>query len=124
MYNMIQVSGIEPSLSSCLFILPCFIEVPVFIVNNIDPDHTPRSAASDLGLIWVYTFSQCPFYERLGINGLILLGGIIPQDRFTYQRNMIAPNTPSLVIIMLGNTACCVVAIGFLTFNIYYRNNR
>ena len=30
--------------------LPCFIEIPVFNASCIDPDQTPRSAASDLGL--------------------------------------------------------------------------
>ena len=29
---------------------PCFIEIPVFNANNVDPDQTPRSEASDLGL--------------------------------------------------------------------------
>ena len=27
-----------------------FIEIPVDIENSVDPDQTPRSAASDLGL--------------------------------------------------------------------------
>ena len=30
--------------------LPCFIEIPVFNANSVDPDQTPRSAAPDLGL--------------------------------------------------------------------------
>ena len=30
--------------------LPCFIEIPVLNADNVDPDQTPRSAASDLGL--------------------------------------------------------------------------
>ena len=32
-----------------LFFLPCIIEIPVFNANIVDPDQTPRSAASDLG---------------------------------------------------------------------------
>ena len=28
----------------------CFIEIPIFRANSEDPDQTPRSAASDLGL--------------------------------------------------------------------------
>ena len=31
-------------------LLPCFIKITVFNVNSIDPDQTPHSAASDLGL--------------------------------------------------------------------------
>ena len=31
-------------------LLPCFIEIPVFHANSEDPDQTPPSAASDLGL--------------------------------------------------------------------------
>ena len=37
-------------LSLLLLLLPCFIEILVCIANSIDPDQTPRSAASDLGL--------------------------------------------------------------------------
>ena len=32
------------------FICPCFIEIPVLNANSVDPDQTPRSVASDLGL--------------------------------------------------------------------------
>ena len=31
-------------------LLPCFIEITVINANSVDPDQTPRSAASDLGL--------------------------------------------------------------------------
>ena len=37
----------------------------VLNADCVDPDHTPRSVASDLGL-----HCQCPFYGMLGINGL------------------------------------------------------
>ena len=30
--------------------IPCFIEIPLFNANSVDPNQTPRSAASDLGL--------------------------------------------------------------------------
>ena len=30
--------------------VPCVIEIPVLDANSVDPDQTPRSAASDLGL--------------------------------------------------------------------------
>ena len=48
----------------------------------------------------------------------------IPHDRFSYHRVMKAPDLPSLVLVMTGNTVCCVVALGFLWFNTYYRKNR
>ena len=32
------------------FLLPSFLEIPVFNANSVDFDQTPRSAASDLGL--------------------------------------------------------------------------
>ena len=35
---------------SLVLLLPCFIEILVFNANSVDPDQTPRSAASDLGL--------------------------------------------------------------------------
>ena len=31
-------------------LLPCFIEMPIFNANSVDPDQTPHSVASDLGL--------------------------------------------------------------------------
>ena len=33
-----------------VFLLPCFIEIPVVNANSVDPDQTPQNAASDLGL--------------------------------------------------------------------------
>ena len=35
---------------NCVLLLLCIIEIPVFNANSVDPDQTPRSAASDLGL--------------------------------------------------------------------------
>ena len=46
-------------------LLPYFVEISVLNANSIDPDQTPRSAASDLGLHY-----QCLFWETPGINGL------------------------------------------------------
>ena len=37
-------------MSGYFLLLPCFIEIPVFNANSLDPDQTPRFAASDLGL--------------------------------------------------------------------------
>ena len=36
--------------SGWFVLLPCFTEIPVLYANSVDPDQTPRSAASDLGL--------------------------------------------------------------------------
>ena len=33
-----------------ILIITCFIEMPVVNANSVDPDQTPRSVASDLGL--------------------------------------------------------------------------
>ena len=33
-----------------ILLLPCFTEMPVINANSVDPDQTPHSAASDLGL--------------------------------------------------------------------------
>ena len=33
-----------------LLLLPCFINIFVFNANSVDPDQTPHSAASDLGV--------------------------------------------------------------------------
>ena len=39
-----------------------FIEIPVFNANSIDPDQTPHSAASDLGL---HCFADVLFMRHL-----------------------------------------------------------
>ena len=36
------------------------MEIPVLNANNVDPDQTPRSAASDLGL---HRLQICPFLD-------------------------------------------------------------
>ena len=36
--------------SGYFLLSPSFIEIPLFYANSVDPDQTPRSAASDLGL--------------------------------------------------------------------------
>ena len=49
-------------LEGCLvrFLLsPCFTDVLVFNVNNVDTDRTPRSAASELGLHCLQMFLLC-----------------------------------------------------------------
>ena len=33
-----------------VLLLQCFIEIPVFNTNSVDPDQVPRTAASELGL--------------------------------------------------------------------------
>ena len=33
-----------------MMLLPCFIEMAAYSANTVDPDQTPRSAASALGL--------------------------------------------------------------------------
>ena len=45
---MDQVSYPGPSLPSCYQAI--FVEVTIFYANRIDPNQTPHSAASDLGL--------------------------------------------------------------------------
>ena len=36
----------------CFFLLlPCFVDIYDFNANSVDPDLTPRSAVSDLGLL-------------------------------------------------------------------------
>ena len=53
--ELFQLNSLDRSISSTrgvwLFLLiPCFIEIPVFNANSVDPDQTPRSVASDLGV--------------------------------------------------------------------------
>ena len=63
----LNIAGPFPiqGVSGYILLIPCFIECPLFNANREDPDQTPRSAASDLGL-----HCQCPFYGTLGLNGL------------------------------------------------------
>ena len=36
--------------SGYISLIPCCVESPLFNANSVDPDQTPRSVASDLGL--------------------------------------------------------------------------
>ena len=47
-----------------VFFVPCFIEIPVFNANNVDPDQTPRTAASDLGLHFLRLFHLWVNFEN------------------------------------------------------------
>ena len=40
---------LKERVTSYFLLLLCFIAIPVFNANSIDPDQTPRSVASDLG---------------------------------------------------------------------------
>ena len=46
-----------------VFIIPCFIESPVFNAKSVDPDQMPHSVASDLGLHCLLV----SFYGTLGV---------------------------------------------------------
>ena len=55
-------------MSGLFLLLPCLISIPDQNANRVDPDQTPRYAASDLG-------QHClpiPFYGTLGINGFMI----------------------------------------------------
>ena len=75
-------------LFSCVWLfilLPCFIEFLEFNTNSVDPDQTPRSAASDLGLhgllmslLWdIGLERQESKRELTNIASLVKYGGII-----------------------------------------------
>ena len=48
--------------------MACFLEIPIFKENDVYPDQTPHSAASDLGLHCTPK-SLYRFNRMLGING-------------------------------------------------------
>ena len=48
--NSLNKSISNIRVSGLLLSLLCFIEIPVFNANNVDPDQMPHSVASDLGL--------------------------------------------------------------------------
>ena len=54
-------------MSGWLLLSPCFTEIPVCNANNVNPDQTPRSAASDLGLHCMPMFL---FNGTLGLNAM------------------------------------------------------
>ena len=79
--------------SGQLLLLPCFIEITVLNANSVDPDQTPRSTASDLGL----HCCQCPFYGTLGLNGL----NITKTCLYIFD-----PLKPHFYIVKLGFAGC------------------
>ena len=54
------------------------MQIPVFIANSIDPDQTPHSAASDLGLHCL----SVSLYGTVGINELMPLPGMSCSQEF------------------------------------------
>ena len=53
--RLFHLSSLDESISNykgCLvsFLSQCFIYIPVLNANSVDPDQTPHSVASDLGL--------------------------------------------------------------------------
>ena len=56
--------------SGQILLLPCFIEIPVFLRR----------------LIWVYTVCHCPFYGTLGLNGLRPISHFVPQTKSTNSK--------------------------------------
>ena len=52
--GLVCLNSLDRSISNrkgvWLFLLLCFVEIPVRNANTVDPDQTPRSVASDLGL--------------------------------------------------------------------------
>ena len=47
--------------------MTCFIEIPEFKANSVDPDQTPRSVASVLGL---HCLPMSLLWNTIGINEL------------------------------------------------------
>ena len=63
-------NSLDQSISNCwvsgvlgFFLLLCFIEIPVFNANSVDPDQRTYSVASDLGL-------HCLPFTLLGVSRL------------------------------------------------------
>ena len=61
-------------------LLPCFINIPILNENSADPDRTPRSAASVLGLhglpmslLWDTGLKRVKLVYRIAILPLILM---------------------------------------------------
>ena len=62
-HNSLDRSISNSRVSGYFLLLLCFIEIPVFNASIVDPDQTPRSAASDLGL-------HCLPFTLLGVSRL------------------------------------------------------
>ena len=64
LYLHSSISNIRGVWLFLLLLLPFFIEIPVFNSNSEDPDQTPRTAPSDLGLHFL-PVSQCLWDAKL-----------------------------------------------------------
>ncbi|CAL1535774.1 unnamed protein product, partial [Lymnaea stagnalis] len=51
-------------------------------------------------------------------------GGRPPRDRFRYIFKKLPPERSAVIVVLVINTIGLIVAIGFLLFNIIYRNNK
>ncbi|KAL5006196.1 hypothetical protein ScPMuIL_015002 [Solemya velum] len=54
----------------------------------------------------------------------LFAGQIPPKDRFTYIEAYVTPSYTAVACVLLLNCIGCIVAVGFLVFNISYRHNR
>ena len=75
---------------------------------------------------WCIEHQSCSILNFLFLHTCYfkITDGEIPADRFTYHSVMVEPSIAALVLVIIGDSMCVVVALGFLSFNIYFRNNR
>ncbi|XP_059142328.1 gamma-aminobutyric acid type B receptor subunit 2-like [Physella acuta] len=83
-------------------------------------------------IVLFYNDSKTLVGEIKGVDGLnwsvpidqLFEGRQPPRDRFHYVMMKLPPSDTAVVIVLLINTLGFLVGVGFLVFNILYRNNR
>jgi len=50
--------------------------------------------------------------------------GKIPKDTFIHESKMVKASTVMYVIVTVLNVSAIILTVGFLFFNVYYRNER
>ena len=77
-HNYLDRSISKSRMSGSVLLLPSSIEIPTLDANSVDPDQTPRSMASDLGL---HCLQRSHVWE-LDINGLKFLIEISQENQY------------------------------------------
>ena len=77
-------------MSGCFLLLPCFLEIPVLNANCVDPDQTPRSVASDLGLHCLLRLVRPNTYCKYDIQlNLVISNSLISNYRLSRSENLV-----------------------------------
>ena len=99
--GLVYLNSLDRSISNrgavwLVFIIIMFIEIPVLKTNGTDPDQTPRSAASDMGLHCLSMSLLCVMHFKTVMRKSALFGFLVVKvhsnrtNTYPRQQNLIS----------------------------------